>query len=153
MCYRWPAGWAPRPLHATDEQASESAVPAAVWSRYANGRPTVAQSPALQAAAIIVNNRQAILKDAQRRQPIYSSVPFMHGAASGAIDEALRAIVSLLVSADGAAEGRAKATAHVAAVAAYLDERTCVPRDMGGPPAAELHRLRVELCAAVEPKV
>ena len=43
------------------------------------------------------------------------------------------------------AEAEAEAQLHVDALVAYLDERMCVPRDMGGPAAAAvraLHRRR-----------
>ena len=39
------------------------------------------------------------------------------------------------------AEAEAEAQLHVDALVAYLDERMCVPRDMGGPAAAALRAL------------
>ena len=45
------------------------------------------------------------------------------------------------VEVDAEAEVEAEAQLHVDALVAYLDERMCVPRDMGGPAAAALRAL------------
>ena len=59
------------------------------------------------------------------------------------IDEALRAVAWLL--AEGEAAAPARTVPLVPELAAYLDERVCVPRDMGAPAAAEIRKLHNEL--------
>lgn len=160
----WPTGWAPPTLVpprlgtgdvATDGTPCAGVVPAGIepadihvlWRDYARSRQEVALSPALQAVAVIVANRQAIVDDARRRPMVYGRVPFVHDAFSAEqIETALRTLASLLTAAaDDRKWRRAPATPAVKEVAAYLDERLCVPRDMGAPPAAEVHRVRVRL--------
>ena len=156
----WPRGWAPPPLARvgatgtapSDHSACVDLIPAATWRAYAASRPDTAASPALQAAATIIANRQAIVADARQRPTAYGSVPYIHEAFSATeIDAALRVLASLLSTSDTDEEDQrwhwAVATPAVDAVAAYLDERVCVPRDMGAPPAAEIHRVRVRVCA------
>ena len=50
---------------------------------------------------------------------------------------------------DGAGGGYER-TPGVAAFAAYLDARLCVPRDMGGPPAEELRKLHRRLNGPID---
>jgi glutathione S-transferase len=175
----WPAGWKPPKLVAdaqagsqadaqgsglqADAQAEARATAAdgvdaldATWRAYARGRPAVAPTPAREAAARIVRNRHAIVRDAQRRRSVYGTCPFMHDTPPDEIDAALRAFVVLLSEPTAAKEARARSTPGVAAVAAYLDERLCVPRDMGAPPAAQIHQWRRRLeseDAAIEVKM
>ena len=69
----------------------------------------------------------------------------MHGTPPDEVEAALRALVVLLSGSTATEEARARSTPGVAAFAAYLDERLCVPRDMGAPPAAQIHRWRRRL--------
>ena len=111
-----------------------------VWDAYARDRqPHVAPSPAAQCAARVVHNREAITEDAVRRKVL--------DASREAVDLALRGMCAALLAAgqaDAPAEQDA-ATSGAAAVARYLEQRVCVPRDMGALEAAELRALAERL--------
>lgn len=113
-----------------------------VWRSYAEARPHVAPSAAAEAAATIVRNREDIVTDVAKRRALEDADA----------DAALRALAGLLAAAaddektvDGIDVEACRATPGVGALAAFLDKRMCVPRDMGAPPAAELKRLAAEL--------
>ena len=57
----------------------------------------------MEAAATIIRNRHAIVKDAQRRPKAYEDVPFLHTASAKEVDAALRGLTSLLIGAAGEA--------------------------------------------------
>lgn len=148
----WPAGWPPRggpdergdprggALHLTLEESvvafGGGAVSDALWGEYEREREWVAPTAAMEAAAAIVRNAPAILRDAVAQG--------VQDATQG--DEALRALVAMLLASPQSATP--DAGVHVNAFAAYLDDRMCVPRDMGAPAAAairQLHR-RLNVC-------
>lgn len=113
---------------ATD--AAAAARGAEIWSAYASDRPWIAASPGAEAAATIARRREAIAADAEAR-----------GVADA--DEGLRGVVDALLdgaSLDALLDG-ASLDDTAAGVAAYLDERLCVPRDLGAPAAAAIRRL------------
>jgi len=87
------------------------------WDSFAAGRPHVASTPEAEAAARVVRNRAAIFRDAVKQGSL----------AEEEADVALRGLAALLM---GRAD-EAEASPAAAAAAAYLDERLCVPRDMG----------------------
>ena len=106
-----------------------------VWGSYCDGRPAVAPTAELEAATVLLRNRRAIVADAARSMR----------RGQDEVEVALRALVARL---GGIAEGdeAAEAPADVAAaLAAHLDTRVCVPRDLGAPPAAALRALAHEL--------
>ena len=114
----------------------------AVWSQYAAGRPHVASSPGAEAAATILRNRNDLLDDASKRRMELDA---------DALDEAFRALAYLLIARGEAVEDAlvllCRSTRGVGEVAAYADQRMCVPRDMGAPPAAQVKLLAAELAA------
>jgi glutathione S-transferase len=143
------AGVPSRVLRRMDEAAAidafggEQLVSKDTWSAYAATRPHVAPSAAAEAASTVVRNRDAILADVAKRQPLSDG--------AGA-DAALRAVADLLLLTSGGSDGggggdggASRATAGVGALASFLDTRMCVPRDMGAPAAAVLKRLAAEL--------
>ena len=163
------AGVPPKVLARMDEAAAidtygANCVSEAVWSEYAASRPYVAPTPAKEAASIVLRNRAAIIVDATKRKAL---------AAGGeaAAETALRAIAFLLsegVPAAASPEQRsdergdeaageaawadalqrvaaARLIDDSAALAAFLDRRICVPRDMGAPPASRLKWLAARL--------
>ena len=110
---------------------------AALWAAYAAPRPHVAPDASAEAAAHLVRCHEAIARDASER------VGLEHGLEHGlddleALDAALRALAWLLAGAAGADAEVARATDGLAPLVAYLEQRLCVPRDMGGPAAAAL---------------
>ena len=185
----WPAGWPSRgdPDERGDprggqlvlsEGEAERAyasrpVSQQLWDEYAQGRPHVASTPAAEAAAALMRNAKAIVRDAEA----HAALP--PDASAEDYDLALRAIAGLLLteplSAATAASGRTAqgeeqsacreerltltgsaelSRVHgVAEVASYLVDRICVPRDVGAPVADAIRRLSLTLGrdAAVSP--
>ncbi|CAE8641295.1 unnamed protein product [Polarella glacialis] len=99
-----------------------------VWAAYARDRPYVAVTPQVEAAARLLRNRAALSKDAVKR-----------GVSEAEVDHGLRGVAALLAGLCNSAvlEG----SPAVAAVAAYLDDRMCVPRDMGLLPSEAIRSL------------
>lgn len=103
-----------------------------VWKQYAATRPHVAETPQAEAGAIIIKNRSAIMKDILKRTEKWGSgLP----TTEDEVDAAMRGLAQLLM------EGTVEADGAVRAVAVFLDERMCVPRDMGAMSAASIKQL------------
>ena len=159
----WPAGWPDRggpeergdprggALALGEIEAAECfgsvAVSDARWQEYASrAAAAVAPSPAAEAAVTIVRNRELVLRDAQACRALPAD------ADAAAYDAALRAVVCML-AADGdtsactsdADAAGSEATPGADGLAAYLDERLCVPRDMGAPAALAIRQLHWHL--------
>lgn len=100
-----------------------------LFQEYASQRPYTATSAAGQAALTVIQNRNAILEDLHKQQSrqkmdgIPDTVPEM--------EDALYGLVQLLLGNDDASTGKSSQT-----LALFLDERMCVPRDMGSMSAA-----------------
>ena len=118
-----------------------------LWSAYSKSRPHVASSPAKEAAAKIVSNRQAIVKDAMARKLGSTGNAAKKPFTSDEIERGLRAVASALVN-DGAASLQGEERALGGALASHLVGRMCVPRDMGQPAGFTLRELARELGAA-----
>jgi len=134
-------GAPPRVLARMDEASAGEAfgdvgVSGETWAQYASTRAHVAPTAQEEAAATILRNRAAILADASKRGCLPDEEQ---------LDPALRALAGLLASGGGEAAETLRGIAGVAALAAFLDGRMCVPRDMGAPAAAALKRLAAEL--------
>lgn len=130
-----------------------SAGAALAWAEYAGARAHVAAHPAAEAAARLLRNREAVGADAVEKGAL----------AQPALDEALRLAVQLLLelappAGAGASDDEggaarleqacarlgaadAAAASSVAALAAHLEGRLCVPRDMGVHPARAISAL------------
>jgi glutathione S-transferase len=147
-----PDGESAPPEPESDAPGAMSATEERVWAQYSDIRPHIADRAADEAAARIVRNRAAIAADAVKR-----------GAGSeGEVDTGLRALVGLLAALSPAGEEAElakafrKATAQLKAdelrsastMATFLDDRICVPRDMGVLPA----RCLKDLAAALRPR-
>jgi hypothetical protein len=87
----------------------------AVWNKYAENKPWISDTPEKECVAFIVRHRDAILADVTMTSPL----------SLGEIDSALREVLSN----------------HARDVAAALEDRLMVPRDMGILPAATLRSL------------
>jgi glutathione S-transferase len=123
----------------TEKEASTAlaAVHQDVWQRYAATRPHVALTPSAEAAQIMTRNRDRIVKDAikQKQQRQMASLP----DSIDEMDVILRQLVSLLIQSKSTKEWDTTMLDNPEAVgqlAALLDERMCVPRDMGAMSAA-----------------
>jgi glutathione S-transferase len=103
-----------------------------VWTRYAASRPYVAKTPHAHAAMVVMHNKEAIVKDVMKQQQGL-------GMRESELDDAMRALVLALIEG-----GTSTVTsAGVGRLAAFLDQRMCVPRDMGAMPAAAIKQLAV----------
>ena len=125
------------PLSEKDSQTQQS-----VWDEYiSSARPWMAATPAAEASSTIVRNRSYILKDILKRSP-----QGMDMDDEESIDLAIRALAAILsdtLSEEDLAE--CKSVSGVSALATFLDDRMCVPRDMGSMSAASIKRLAYEL--------
>lgn len=109
-----------------------------LWDKYKEGRGHVAETPAAEAAQIITRNREAIIADTFKRATMdrkwkQTDLP----STPTDVDETLRELVDVLLNDDGDLLTNASRRA-VGSLAAFLDERMCVPRDMGAMPAATI---------------
>jgi len=119
-----------------------------IWSEYASTRPHVAaESPAHEAAKILIRNREALLSDAAGW--LYAEGYDLMSIQD--MDAALRRVVIFLLNSNGSSVGGDEANQHhVADLLTYLDARMCVPRDMGNPPATSIRDLLRSVTAVVE---
>ena len=122
-----------------------------LWDEYRSARPYLAETPSAEAGRILIKNRDAIVKDARKRAADKSGgitgVPLDD---EGGLDEAMRALAAMLVYGDAndgryeeleAAAEEARGVEGAFALAAFLDGRMCVPRDMGAMSAGAIKRL------------
>lgn len=135
-------GWTPPPLEfgRNGEKSSAQArsdVSAAQWTAYASSRAHVASDASAECAAHLIRNRQSVADDAQAALRFPSAEQ---------IDIPLRALTWLLSGSMLQSDALAvKRTAGLQELIEFLDQRVCVPRDMGAPEAAALTRLRIDL--------
>ena len=117
----------------TEGETAASVVQQTIWEEYAASRPYVAATPAAEAAMIMTQNRERILADALQQKCFSDETE---------LDSILRALVALLAKApadgdgDYNVDGLADHADKVGKLASFLDERMCVPRDMGAMSAA-----------------
>ena len=137
-------GWKPPPLAATRPSANgvsggapRLGVRDSQWEEYAERRPHVGRCVGRETAAHLIRHREAVARDACRGMGL--------GGDLAAVDSPLRALVWLLADASGADEAGARNTEGLRPLLAYLDERVCVPRDVGAPVAAALSQLLVDV--------
>lgn len=119
---------------AAASQATTMIVPE-IWKQYAASRPYVAESPQKEAALIMTRNRERILADALKRGG--DGLPMQ---SEEELDTALRELAMLLFEHKEECDNP-----HVGALARFLDERMCVPRDMGAMSAAAMKHLANKL--------
>jgi glutathione S-transferase len=101
----------------------------AVWKSYASTRPWVAPTPAGEAARIITANREAIVRDTAKRASEFDS-PDMPETEQD-VGATLAALVQILLLDEEVEMDLDVSADQVGALAAFLDDRMCVPRDMG----------------------
>jgi len=119
-----------------------------LWREYASSRPYVADTAAKEAAATLVRNRDAVKRDADRRKTIAPIWRNRLPNDDDGMDRAMRALASLLaegVETDCDIHNDFAAVPGVGALASFLDERMCVPRDMGPMSAAAIKRVSFKL--------
>merc|ERR1711920_274451 len=108
-----------------------------LWKEYISSRSHVADTSSKEAAATIFKNRDAIQRDIGKRLSI---TPKWKSKLPKDIDLSLRTLVLTLVQNEGnIINGSIGNGAE--ALASFLDERMCVPRDMGAMSAAAIKRI------------
>ncbi len=118
-----------------------------LWDIYSKTRPWVARTPSLDVAMTMTKNRDAILKDIEKRAPA-SLTNDLSECTEEQLDEAMRIMICLLCQDEDEFNGDEimpkyldKYAKIVESLATYLDTRMCVPRDMGHISAAKIKRL------------
>jgi len=114
-----------------------------IWKQYAKTRPYVAASPNEEAALIITRNRNAIIKDAVHQRKIKNN-NYDLPTDEEELNAILRELVHVLCTNTPDYENLQNAK-RVGAFAAFLDERMCVPRDMGCLSAAHIKKIAYEI--------
>ena len=122
-----------------------------LWNQYASTRPYLASNPYAEVSSILCRNREAIIGDTLKRA---SKSPWNESGlpqTESDIDSTLLALAGLLLAKGGSGASSAKdivgddMVGSVGAFASFLDERMCVPRDMGEISASTIKALAVEL--------
>ena len=125
-----------------------------LWMEYRVAREYLAESPSAEAAAIVFRNRNAIVTDIEKRVKFTKEwkekLPLQK---ENGLDNAMRTLIYLLLQ-----EGKSmddilaiqddidiSLLNDVGMLAAFLDERMCVPRDMGEMSAAAIKRIATRL--------
>jgi glutathione S-transferase len=131
-------------LVAEEEASAQACMDLDVWTDYAKDRVYVERTPHREAAAIITRNRGAISQDVckQSKMPNWKGRGLPDSPESA--EAALRELVAVLIH-EGPLEELAFSADDVSSVATFLDERICVPRDMGAMSAATIKNLAVAL--------
>lgn len=123
----------------------------ALWDEYRSTRPHLADTPSAEAGRVLLSNREAIVKDTLKRADALEGTGLPLDEQG--LDDAMRALASMLIygSEDdghydelGVAFKEAADVKGVFAMAKFLDERMCVPRDMGAMSAGAIKRLSVQ---------
>lgn len=115
--------------------AAQSTIDEGIWSEYASSRPYLSETPQKEAALVMARNRKAIAADALKRADSSPRREKGLPTSESELEEAMREMIQMLIDDDGGVTERA------AALAAFLDFRMCVPRDMGAMPAAAIKQL------------
>jgi len=121
-----------------------------LWDEYRSTRPYLAKTPSAEAGRVLLSNRNAIITDTLKRASSLdgSGLPLDEDG----LDASMKALAILLIYGsedDGHYDSLAVASKEAVDVkgvfelAKFLDERMCVPRDMGAMSADCIKRLSV----------
>lgn len=125
---------------AEEESRNHANQKLSLWKEYQSTRPHVADTPAAEAAGIMYRNRDAIVQDIvqKRSSALTKRKTFLPDSLdSESIDRALRQLIQVLLRLDEQEQVLdEQMISSVGWLAAFLDERMCVPRDMGAMSAA-----------------
>ena len=123
--------------------AAKSTMDQGMWTDYASSRSYLAVTPQAEAALVMTRNREAIFADALKRGETSPWKDKGLATSESELDEFMRAMVHALFEDNedvDVAQG-------VLALAGFLDERMCVPRDMGTMSASAIKKLAWKLTA------
>jgi glutathione S-transferase len=121
-------------LALAERKAAASQIKQEIWDQYAASRPCVADTPQGEAALIMTRNRDLILADTGKRGG--DGLP----ESKEDLDATLRELIILLHNGQEECD-----SPHVGSLARFLDNRMCVPRDMGKMSAAAIKHLGYKL--------
>ncbi len=124
-----------------------------IWTEYSATRPWVASTASEEAASVLIRNRELIVADVlkQRKGGKRSDFDLPTESEMMELDEAMRSLATILCQDsdsfryDDDTIEQCKGTKYVKTLAAFLDHRMCVPRDMGTFSAASIKRLASSL--------
>eukprot|EP00978_Attheya_sp_CCMP212_P049394 scaffold659517_cov59-Attheya_sp.AAC.1 len=116
-----------------------------LWTQYASTRPHLAKTPWAEAAAVLTRNRHAICRDVQKRNGTPWDTQQGLPMDDTELDETLRALAQRLMENNEQIDHGNNHDAAVQTLASFLDERMCVPRDMGCLSAAAMKRIASKL--------
>ena len=131
-------------LVAKEETIAQECIDLDVWKQHTSKYPYVASTPYLEVASIITRNHEAICQDIikQSGKPAWNNWGLPDSLSSA--DLAIRKLVTLLID-GGDINSLHPGGEDVGVLATFLDERMCVPRDMGFMSAAVIKNLSVQL--------
>jgi len=115
-----------------------------LWAEYSSSRPYIADSAGREAASVLIRNRDMIVKDIEKRTAMKSNTYDLPTGKD--LDATMRSLACILCGDrydDDCLE--CKNDKYSQKLAAYLDERMCVPRDMNALSAAYFKRLAAAL--------
>ena len=104
-----------------------------LWDEYATSRPYVASTPSAEAALIMTRNRERILADLYKQKA--KGLPTSESESDSILRELVAVLAQTPPSKDYDIDGLNNSNG-VGKLASFLDERMCVPRDMGAMSAA-----------------
>jgi len=116
-----------------EEQASQSRGAEELWTEYATMNPHVGKTASAEAARIIAKNRLALVSDCLKHTTTLDS--------DHEVDEALRQLASTLQSGNTDNIANRSKVGHIAAT---IDKRMCVPRDMGALSATCIKKIALD---------
>ena len=133
---------------ARPQSVEERVIEQKLWDDYRSTRSWLALTPSAEAGKTLLNNRQAIVKDTVKRSSSLEGKGIPLDEKN--LDLAMRALATILIYGtedDGKYDELKEAYSEAAnvngvyALAKFLDERMCVPRDMGSMSAAAIKRI------------
>ena len=128
-----------------EEKEATDGIDLDIWTEYSSTRPYVASTPYLEVVSILARNRQALVNDIVKQSAMPKYKHFGLPASTEEADKALQEMANLLVElSDGTTdEYSMQGSEEARIIATFLDERMCVPRDMGSMAAATIKNLAV----------
>lgn len=131
------------PLSEEEKELEQS-----IWDKYSAIRPYVADSPGQEAASVLIRNREMIVADILKRMGTKKDKNnFDLPVDEKELDFTMRSLACILCDDryDSDIVEECKNDKSVQVLASFLDERMCVPRDMGALSAACFKRIAAAL--------
>jgi glutathione S-transferase len=139
-------------LKLKEEAEARACIDLDVWKEYASTRPYVAATPYREAASILIRNRNAIAQDVCKQAG--NVLAWKNSGLPDSLDAAnlaLKDLASLLMNGvhkndlEHLLSVSTTSLEELSTLCTFLDDRMCVPRDMGAMTAATIKNLAVAL--------